>query len=58
MAQQTMTKAPKRPRDQNQWAKRMVEIAAGEVKDRATRRRRLPRAAGAAPSWGWMTSKS
>jgi hypothetical protein len=26
---------PKRPRDLNQWAKRMVEIATGEVSDRA-----------------------
>jgi hypothetical protein len=29
-----MTKAPKRPRDLNQWAKRMVDIATGEVEDR------------------------
>lgn len=28
-------KTPKRPRDLNQWAKRMVDIATGEVKDRA-----------------------
>ena len=28
-----MTKAPKRPRDLNQWAKRMVDIATGEVED-------------------------
>ena len=28
-----MTKAPKRPRDLNQWAKRMVDIATGEVDD-------------------------
>lgn len=27
-----MTKAPKRPRDLNQWAKRMVDIATGEPK--------------------------
>ena len=27
-------KAPKRPRDLNQWAKRMVDIATGEVSDR------------------------
>lgn len=27
-------KQPKRPRDPNQWAKRMVEIATGEVEDR------------------------
>jgi hypothetical protein len=27
-------KHPKRPRDLNQWAKRMVEIATGEVDDR------------------------
>ena len=29
-----MPKAPKRPRDLNQWAKRMVDIATGEVDDR------------------------
>jgi hypothetical protein len=29
-----MTKAPKRPRDLNQWAKRMVDIATGEANDR------------------------
>jgi hypothetical protein len=29
-----MTKPPKRPRDLNQWAKRMVDIATGEVTDR------------------------
>ena len=29
-----MTKTPKRPRDLNQWAKRMVDIATGEVTDR------------------------
>lgn len=29
-----MTKTPKRPRDLNQWAKRMVDIATGEVEDR------------------------
>ena len=28
-------KHPKRPRDMNQWAKRMVEIATGQVEDRA-----------------------
>ena len=27
-------KRPKRPRDPNQWAKRMVEIATGQVEDR------------------------
>lgn len=30
-----MTKPPKRPRDLNQWAKRMVDIAIGEASDRA-----------------------
>ena len=35
MAQQTMTKAPERPRDLNQWAKRVVDIATGEIEDRA-----------------------
>jgi hypothetical protein len=29
-----MTNTPKRPRDLNQWAKRMVDIATGEVDDR------------------------
>ena len=29
-----MTKTPKRPRDLNQWAKRIVDIAAGEIEDR------------------------
>jgi hypothetical protein len=28
-----MTKPPKRPRDLNQWAKRMVDIATGAVSD-------------------------
>jgi hypothetical protein len=28
-----MTKALKRPRDLNQWAKRMVDIATGQVED-------------------------
>ncbi|WGJ15322.1 hypothetical protein QEV83_03285 [Methylocapsa sp. D3K7] len=28
-----MTKTPKRPRDLNQWAKRMVGIATGEIED-------------------------
>jgi hypothetical protein len=30
-----MTNSPKRPRDLNQWAKRMVDIATGAVDDRA-----------------------
>ena len=30
-----MTKHPKRPRDLNQWAKRMVDIATGEVTDQS-----------------------
>jgi hypothetical protein len=29
-----LTKTPSRPRDLNQWAKRMVDIATGEVEDR------------------------
>ena len=29
-----MTKTPKRPRDLDQWAKRMVDIATGEAADR------------------------
>ena len=28
-------KHPKRPRDPNQWAKRMVDIVSGDVEDRA-----------------------
>jgi hypothetical protein len=34
MAPQQVTKTPKRPRDLNQWAKRMVDIATGAVNDR------------------------
>jgi hypothetical protein len=34
MALQQMTKHPKRPRDLNQWAKRMVDLATGQVEDR------------------------
>jgi hypothetical protein len=34
MASQQMTKYPNRPRDLNQWAKRMVDIATGAVSDR------------------------
>jgi hypothetical protein len=33
MAQHQMTKPSKRPRDLNQWAKRMVDIATGEASD-------------------------
>jgi hypothetical protein len=29
-----LDKTPKRPRDLNQWAKRMVDIATGEASDR------------------------
>ena len=29
-----MTNTPKRPRDLNQWAKRMVDIATGDIEDR------------------------
>lgn len=29
-----MPRTPKRPRDLNQWAKRMVDIATGEANDR------------------------
>jgi hypothetical protein len=29
-----MTKHPKRPRDPNQWAKRITDIVSGEVEDR------------------------
>jgi hypothetical protein len=34
MAPQQVSKTPKRPRDLNQWAKRMVDIATGAVSDR------------------------
>ncbi len=34
MAQQQMNNAPKRSHDLKQWAKRMLDIATGEVKDR------------------------
>jgi len=30
-----MNKQSKRPRDLNQWAKRMVDIATGDMEDRA-----------------------
>ena len=33
-----MMKTPKRPRDLNQWAKRMVDIATGNVPRRDTNR--------------------
>jgi hypothetical protein len=29
-----MIKTPKRPHDLNQWAKRMVDIATGQIEDR------------------------
>lgn len=29
-----MTKHPKRPRDMNQWAKRIVDLATGQAEDR------------------------
>jgi hypothetical protein len=29
-----MSQHPKRPRDLNQWAKRMVDVVTGEVEDR------------------------
>jgi hypothetical protein len=32
--QKHMTKTPSRPRDLNEWAKRMVDIATGEASDR------------------------
>jgi hypothetical protein len=28
-----MTKTPKRPRDLNQWAKRMVDLATGDIEE-------------------------
>jgi hypothetical protein len=40
----TGPKHPKRPRDLYQWAKRMVDIASGEVEDRGT----------VAPGAGWL----
>jgi hypothetical protein len=47
-----MTKASKRPRGLNQWAKRMVDIAAGEVSDRKPTPE-VPR--GVARSRSWST---
>ncbi len=41
-----MTKAPKRPRDLNQWAKRMVDIATGDVKDEILHHRDIEVAGG------------
>jgi hypothetical protein len=32
--QKKMTNAPKRPRDTNQWAKRMVDIVTGDADDK------------------------
>jgi hypothetical protein len=32
-----MPKTPKRPRDLNQWAKRMVDIATGEADNRLSK---------------------
>jgi len=34
MAPQQVTKTPKRPRDLNQWAKRMVDIATMDEQER------------------------
>jgi hypothetical protein len=46
-----MTKAPKRPRDLKQWAKRMVDIATGELSDREQEGNRtiLPKAPAPTP---------
>jgi hypothetical protein len=38
-----MTKTPKRPRDSNQWAKGMVDIATREATDRGPTERMLGR---------------
>jgi len=35
LAKRMTTKTPKRPRDLNQWAKRMVDIVTGEADDKA-----------------------
>ena len=62
-------KHPKRPRDLNQWAKRMVDVATGEAKDReptpeeqgkdpaAVKRGRLGGAKGGAARAAKMTPK-
>ena len=39
-----MTKHPKRPRDLNQWAKRMVDIATGQTQDDAPEAAKNPAA--------------
>jgi hypothetical protein len=38
-----MTNTPKRPRDLNEWAKRMVDIATGEVNIRSRVRMSVPK---------------
>ena len=50
----TGPKHPKRPRDLYQWAKRMVDIASGEVEDRGTGRRALV----GCGHWRWGPSGS
>jgi hypothetical protein len=42
-----MPKTPKRPRDLNQWAKRMVDIATGEATDRSPTPEELGKSAAA-----------
>jgi hypothetical protein len=48
-----MPKTPKRPRDLNQWAKRMVDIATGEAEDRE----RTPEERGVDPAASAMGKK-
>jgi hypothetical protein len=52
-----MTKTPKRPRDLNQWAKRMVDIATGEVTDREPTREERAKTPPQSRVGGWAVSK-
>jgi IS1 family transposase len=65
MAPQQVTKTPKRPRDLNQWAKRMVDIATGEANDAPKKNEKRP-AKSASPRkpkstseiWGFVGAKA
>jgi hypothetical protein len=45
MALQQMTKHPKRPRDLNQWAKRMVGLATGGIDEQSAKDAAEPKTA-------------
>ena len=53
---QVMTKHPTRPRDLNQWAKRMVDIATGAIEDRESAGT-IPIARAGLPYSNWPTTK-